>query len=375
MLGQETQGPSPLARAYLREVGIKVTPLVSLPSQFKGKGTAQVQVQIRGDGSINEITTKNSTGPQAIAEALQQAFLKAQPLPPPPPTLLKDGIYQLTITYSPAAHVSETSPKVASTVPADSTPLDSYQDGFPEQYISHIADTGADMVWRRRHLRGDIFGNTPDPLLSPMGLLIKPGDGAAVIYTTAPHPEFKPGMTPNDKLQQLIRNPGTKGARYALLHKKDNGYSLLPLNYSPSNPAVICTTCSAGNLSSRYDAAEDRYLLFDQGVGFTSATWDSSIPSWEHFDAWWLDAKNEKIDHIVLPAGPWVTDAKLDAALLREFRNFSCGVDCYRHYNIIKVDSGNIFVSISGTPAAIHESVTGIYKLSPGGTKWEKVKN
>lgn len=76
----------------------------------------------------------------------------------------------------------------------------------------------------------------------------------------------------------------------------------------------------------------------------------------------------------MLPAGPWVADAKLDGPLLRDLRNFSCGVDCYRHYEI-KVDRGNIYVAISGTAAAISKSVTGTYVLRAGSPNWEKVSD
>jgi hypothetical protein len=118
---------------------------------------------------------------------------------------------------------------------------------------------------------------------------------------------------------------------------------------------------------------QGRYFLYVPGVYFAAQSWDKSLPNWEHFDGWWLDTKRETIEHVVLPAGPWVTDANLDKIFLRAFRNFSCGVECYRHYDI-KVDGGSIFVSISGTPAAIHENVTGTFKLLGGGTSWEKVK-
>jgi hypothetical protein len=168
--------------------------------------------------------------------------------------------------------------------------------------------------------------------------------------------------------------PNTKCAYFALLLKRNSDFTLLPLNYIESDPKTLILKRGLHLLQSQYDATSDRYLIFEDVSFFSTPSWDSSIPSWEHFDAWWLDAKKATIEHIVLPPGPWVTDAKLDPVFLRAFRNFSCGTDCYRHYSL-KVDNGNVVVTISGKPSAISESVTGTYKLKPGGGDWEKARS
>lgn len=253
-------------------------------------------------------------------------------------------------------------------------------DGFPGNYISINPQTHALIPWRRAHLSGGIWGSNPDPSLS----LIYITEGSVVVYT-APGPSMKPGT--EQKLPTEFKSvlshlndpippgqPHTGSAYFALLHKMNDKYTLLPLNYTESDTAHLFTTYPVNHLTSGYDAVLDKYLIYVPGLLFNSVSWDSSIPSWEHFDAWWLNAKNETIEHIVLPAGPWVSDAKLDIILLRGPRNFSCGVDCYRSY-AITVENGNIFVSISGRPSAISQSVTGTYKLSKDGTKWEKIKS
>jgi hypothetical protein len=109
-------------------------------------------------------------------------------------------------------------------------------------------------------------------------------------------------------------------------------------------------------------------------VPFVTPSWDSSIPSWETFYVWWLDPKRETLSRQLLPPGPWVTDAKRDVILGRAERNFSCGTDCYRHYDI-EVDSGSILVIISGRSSAVSDSALGTYRLSPGEASWRKVKN
>jgi hypothetical protein len=98
------------------------------------------------------------------------------------------------------------------------------------------------------------------------------------------------------------------------------------------------------------------------------------VPSWEAFYVWWFDPKKATLTRRLLPAGPWVADAKRDMILGREVRNFSCGTDCFRHYDI-DVDSGNILVTISGRSSAVSESVIGTYQLTPGGTSWKKIKD
>ena len=271
---------------------------------------------------------------------------------------------------------------------------------FQKNYISHNLAMGDDRTWRRIILWGSGSSSPGDPQLFPGNLLIRPDQGAAVVYT-APGPAMKPGTELEDVAEQnyiklregspelatrltgrvgpsekkiLEGQPRTDSAYFALLLKRGKDFTLLPLNYVASDPKSLILKRGIGldPLKSQYDDTLDRYLIYRDVLFFTTPSYDSSISSWEHFDAWWLDAKKATIEHIILPPGPWVSDAKLDGLLLRAARNFSCGTDCYRHYSI-KVDNGNIFVTISGTSSAISEKVIGTYKLKPGDSNWEKI--
>jgi hypothetical protein len=246
-------------------------------------------------------------------------------------------------------------------------------DDFPQGCQYRIAPSGPLRNWFRVHLRGGNYGNRPDPMFN----LLRPSDGNVAIYATLLSRKF-PGtaMSIDEQLQRWTSHPQGEplDALYALLHRRGNWFTLLPLNYSPVEPPHRELPWGPVHLSTLYDAGRDRYLLYLQGVSFLTSSWDSSLPSWETFYVWWLDAKNETITRQFLPAGPWVADAMNDGVLLRAFRNFSCGTDCYRHY-AMTVASGDVFVTISGRPSAISESVTGTYKLGPGGTTWERTKN
>jgi hypothetical protein len=154
----------------------------------------------------------------------------------------------------------------------------------------------------------------------------------------------------------------------------DTTRRLFPLNFSVDDPARVQMPWRPGALQVVYDAAQATYLLYvPPGLGFfVSPPWDASVPSWEEFYVWWLDPKKETLTRKLLPAGPWVADAKRDTALGRGVRNFSCGTDCYRHYDI-EADAGRILVTISGRSSAVSESVIGTYRLDSGNT-WTKVK-
>jgi len=385
---EDARSLSPVELAYRQELTEKIRPLIFLPPQLKGaKEAASVQIvlSIHANG-VSDQSVKTLTGPKAFSDALLQAIVKAEPLPVPPAELLKDGIYKVTITYSVPAKVT-----------AEQRSLN---DGFPNTYVAPDPLGGGGVrTWRRIILWGSGSSRLRDPQLSPGNLLIRPDQGAAVVYT-APGPAMKPGAELDDVAEQtyvelrkanpelakmltgrvgpsekkiLEGQPRTASAYFALLLKRDSEFTLLPLNYVANDPKslILKRGIGLGPLRSQYDAALDRYLIYQDVLFFSTPSYDSSISSWEHFDAWWLDAKNATIEHIVLPPGPWVTDAKLDGLFLRDVRNFSCGTDCYRHY-ALKVDSGNVFATISGRPSAISESVTGTYKLKPGSKAWEK---
>ena len=163
---------------------------------------------------------------------------------------------------------------------------------------------------------------------------------------------------------------------YGLLFQQNTTRRLFPLNFSADDPAHVQMPWRPGAVQASYDSGKGIYLLYvPPGLGsFVSPPWDSSVPSWQHFYVWWFDPKKETLSRELLPAGPWVDDAKQDQILNRRDRDFACGIDCYRHYDI-EVDSGTILVTISGRASAVSENVLGMYRLNPGGKKWTKIKD
>jgi hypothetical protein len=246
-------------------------------------------------------------------------------------------------------------------------------DDLPQACQSRDASTGATIDWLRVHLRGGYFGDLPDPMLNEL----RPLDGSIAIYSSAISQAAPGTEVPIDEQLQRRNRILPQGAPpdslYALLHKRGNSYKLLPLNYSYGNPTHLEMPWNPAQLAAVYDAHLDKYLLYPAGLQFLSPSWNPSLPSWQKFYVWWFDARHDQIERELLPAGPWVADARLDGPL-RDARNFSCGTDCYRDY-AINVDAGSIFVVISGRPSAISASVTGTYQLSPGSTEWRKIKN
>ncbi len=247
----------------------------------------------------------------------------------------------------------------------------------PQQLSTHFGASGVDMVWKRLYDYIDYYHNKPDIGYS----WLKPADGLLIPYTS-PGPGMKPdaALTPLQALQAFNRTqslprgqPGTYNSYFALLHKHDNMITILPFNFDPAHLGQLNTSIVPWHLTSLFDAGTGKYLFYVRWASFNQADWDKTLPSWSHFEVWWFDPKTESLTHVVLPRGPWVGDAMLDDVFLRSFRNFSCGVDCYRQFEL-SVDSGNIFVAISGQPAAIHQSMVGTYELRPGSKKWEKVR-
>lgn len=145
-----------------------------------------------------------------------------------------------------------------------------------------------------------------------------------------------------------------------------------PLNYSAGDPNHIELPWGSIRLAVARDGDTDNYLLYPHVATFLTPSWSPSQPSLEEFYVWWFDAKHETLQRQLLPRGPWITDAKLDMVLGRAARNFSCGTDCYRHYDVA-INSGNVMVTNSGRRSAVSESVMGTYRLRKNSTKWEKV--
>lgn len=220
-------------------------------------------------------------------------------------------------------------------------------------------------MWLRTDLRGGPFGDNLDPQFNEL----RPSDGHMVVYQTAISLASNPiGATVPAQLDIRSRiydqNHGPEFL-VALLHYRKDTYTLLPLNYN-SNDTAHAENVPLGPLSVVYDSQAGKYLLYVPRVSFTTPSWDKSIASWQHYYVWWLDAKTNKIQRTLLPPGPWVSDAKLDIVLGRAFKNFSCGVGCYRHAEITRVEDGVIYVTVTGRPSAISSSALGTYKLSGG---------
>ena len=147
---------------------------------------------------------------------------------------------------------------------------------------------------------------------------------------------------------------------------------LLPLNFSPSaDPLQPDIPVNPGHLAVAYDAVQSEYLFHFRDPAFLTPDWDRSIPSWQQFYVWRFDAKTDAVQRVLLPPGPWVADAKLDGIELRAVRNFSCGIDCYRHADI-RVNGDNVYVTVTGRASAISESVMGTYRLRLGEKEWLK---
>lgn len=236
---------------------------------------------------------------------------------------------------------------------------------FPQACTSSTPGTGLSLVWLRSHLRGGHYGDLPDAMFDEL----HPGDGHIVVYMTAlPAPS-----TVHDQLDIRTRIYGQgHGPAYliALLHYRSGKYTLLPLNYTPSDATRTDMLPRPASLSAAYDARADKYLLYFPQAIFLTPSWDATVPSWQQYYVWLLDAKTDKIQRWRLPPGPWVSDAKLHDTS-RALANFSCGIDCYRQADI-SIDAGEIVVKISGRPSAISQDVIGIYRLRVGDTAWRR---
>jgi hypothetical protein len=162
---------------------------------------------------------------------------------------------------------------------------------------------------------------------------------------------------------------------YALLYCEGSRRTLFPLNYAAEDPQHIQLPIRGpAQLAVVSDSHRDTYLLYAPSLSFLTPSWDSTQASLEHFYVWWLDPRKNTVRRALLPQGPWVDDAKLDKVLARDVRNFSCGTDCYRQYEV-EADSGNIFVTITGRTSAVSEKILGTYKLGPDDTKWSKIRD
>jgi hypothetical protein len=231
--------------------------------------------------------------------------------------------------------------------------------------------TAGTLVWTRVRLWGGNYG----PLSDPQFKVLRPEDGHAVLYRSSISLGSTPiGATVHDQLVvRAITYPQNQGpiTLWALRHYESGQYHLLPLNYTSSD-TTRTDGIPVGALSAAYDARAGKYLLFIPRTEFITPSWDKSVPSWQHYYVWWLDTNKDEVRRVLLPPGPWVSDAKLDGVLDRDALNFSCGVDCYRHSDIKSADGGDIYVTVTGRSSAIGEAALGTYKLKAGENAWVK---
>jgi len=193
---------------------------------------------------------------------------------------------------------------------------------------------------------------------------------AALVYTDAPSLEMAVYIAQGRSASGHASGPaGSRAGLFALLHRSADKYRLLPLELSDQDSKKWASwSYPIGGMAGRLDAQSGQTFLFFLNKKLGP---DAYQPSWAPFDAWWFDPNTVSLTHIVLPDGPWYADVASDP-LFRPLGCFSCGCDCYRHYEI-KVGGGSVFISIAATYGALHDATTGIYILKGGAPKWRKI--
>lgn len=162
---------------------------------------------------------------------------------------------------------------------------------------------------------------------------------------------------------------GTRAGLHALLYRHAGQYRLLRLDLADQDSKEWASWGYPWNqFGGRFDAQSGRTLLFFTGKMLGPEAYE---PGWAPFDAWWFDPQTGSLAHIVIPDGPWFSDVAADP-ILRPMSCFSCGCDCYRHYDV-KVSAGSIFIRITAEHGALRDATTGIYVLRPASLKWQKV--
>jgi hypothetical protein len=235
---------------------------------------------------------------------------------------------QLYLACRKTVHVSEDSPRLKNPIgpcegkgvlqmpPTDQQPLGYYtepsvagappytdKDEIPQACQSGMS-SGATLNWIRVHLRGGDYGNDPDPNF----YVLRPEDGHLVtVRSELSAKDSKAEMTIDEQLRQMhVDRPqgSPPNALVALIHKRGDKYSLLPLNYSAGGTPQVEMPWSPVRilgLSVAYDAGVDKYLLYVPLVTFVTPPWNAALPSWEQFYVWWLDAKKDTIKRQLVP--------------------------------------------------------------------------
>jgi hypothetical protein len=307
-----------------------------------------------------------------------KSWIAAQPKPPDSWAIARQG-NEIFEACKRTIKVPDDSPRQTNPIgPCEGTKIsnpagDSDKDNLPKACQTR-ASSGGVINWLRVHKRGGNYGETPDPMFSKL----RPSDGHVAIYCSLLSKTAAGTEVSIDEQLEYFLTPRPQDdppPLCALLHKRDDRYKIVPLNYAAGDSSRVDIPVNLPQLEVAYDAASNKYLVYGSSntVSFLTPSWNRTLFSWEHFYVWWFDARDDKIERRLLPPGPWVADAKNDG-IERATRNFSCGTDCYRKYEI-SVVKGTILVTITGRLSAIAESVLGTYKLGKSDSKWEKIKD
>jgi hypothetical protein len=192
--------------------------------------------------------------------------------------------------------------------------------------------------------------------------LIDANDGAIELYVADPRDY------PIGERVTMIKPSMT--SRYALFVGGDSTYKALPLELTPTTlPQPANLMYRWNTVASRKDATDGRYFLFFSNERFRANP--SGVQGWTPFNTWWIDVKQKTIEHVLLPAGPWVADAKTDGPL-RKFICHPSDCDTFRHYDF-KVAGHKIFVRITAERAVLNGSTLGIYEFDSSANAWLRV--
>ena len=236
--------------------------------------------------------------------------------------------------------------------------LNQLRGDFPDSVLQRDPVTTKDVEWKSRW-GGPV--TSPRFVIAPNAQDPDRAEGEFAVYSAE-------GRSQSGEPSGSV---GAHDALYALLYRKQGRFRLLPLEIAQHH--LDGTNGEWGyawpSLVSRVDPTDGKVLLY-----FERQPLESDVPwaaGWGPFNAWWFDPQSAKLEHVVLPDGPWVRDASSDG-LLRAGACFSCGCGCYRGYELT-VAGGLIFARITAEHGALSTATTGIYALIPSATSWQRI--
>lgn len=239
---------------------------------------------------------------------------------------------------------------------------------FPGR-ITNKLSTGGQVVWWK--VEGlPVQGADPgsDPTLGPSDNLIDRVDGQLAVYCAPKGHESSEEPPP--------ANSANRGASYSLVHRRGSQYRVLPLEFDPSIPAAFLGSGYRWwNLTSKRDGTTGRYLLFFSREVFLASTKMYGGAGWTPFNVWWLEVgdnpREDSIEHISVPKGPWIDDARSDGPL-RRFRCAPFECDYFRTYDF-RPAGHRVFLRISEVRDVLSRETLGVYVLETEQHDWLKV--